>query len=234
MPDYLPRWKSIGGSVKKRGMSVTAVSLGVPFFYNQSLNLNSPSEQVRNASVAFARNGIDFASRIGAEIIYACSMKREPPKECSNSLGWLKESVSECARYAEARGVKFALEPFPTGELPTVKETMDFIRSAQVENLGVLIDSGHAAIAGESLTAASRLSKGRITHVHLNNNDGVSDLHWPPQKGKLSEEEFADFLSALKAQRYSGRVSLEISKPQPPAETLVRSRLFVENILKTS
>lgn len=231
MPEYLKRSREISALLRKHEMKATAVSLGVPFYYDSRLNLHSPTESVRTDSVAYACKGLDFASRIGADLVYACSMQRGSKDETAESLRRLDRSIRECTCYAERLGIRFALEPFPTGMLSTVRDTVGFIGSIEDDNLGILFDTGHAAISGEPLAEAARLSKGKMVHVHLDNNDGVGDLHWPPQKGKLQASDFAGFMAELKNQRYAGRISLEISKPEPVIDTLVSSRLYVERMI---
>jgi sugar phosphate isomerase/epimerase len=232
MPDYLRRPESIRASLEKHGMTATAVSLGVPFFYSGSrLDLASSSAEVRAASVAYVRESVDFARDIRAGFVYVCSILRGTPSMHQPSLLRLERALAECADHAEGLHVRFGLEPFPAGELPTVKEAASFIASSETRNLGILLDTGHAAISGERLSAAALAAKGCISHVHINNNDGSRDLHWPPQKGKLSRAEFAEFLTQLADQGYSGVISLEVSRPEPVTETLSESRSFLERIM---
>ena len=231
MPEYLTRSREIRALLRKHGMKATAVSLGVPFYYDSRLDLHSPAESVRGDSVSYACRSVDFASHIGADLVYACSIRRGPEDERADSLRRLDRSIRECAHYAEGLGIRFALEPFPTGVLPTVNDTVGFVKDIEADNLGLLLDTGHAAISGEPLAVAARISRGKTIHVHLNNNDGVGDLHWPPQRGKLQASDFAKFMAELNNQGYAGRVSLEISKAEPVEDTLVSSRLFVEQIL---
>ncbi len=233
MPRYLPQRSTIRRSLKKKGMEVTAVSLGVPFFFSQSrLNLHSPKKTVRDSTIEYVHKGIDFASHIESGIIYACSMDRSPRADREGTIARLTESVLDCSDYARSAGVRFGLEPFPTGELPTVKETSAFVEGARSDNLGVLLDAGHAAISGESLKKAAHISRKTIMHVHLNNNDGVGDLHWPPQVGTLSPSDFEGLLLELNDQGYRGGISIELSRPRPVVETVNRSREFVEAVLR--
>ncbi len=107
----------------------------------------------------------------------------------------------------------------------------DFVREVDSAKLGVLIDSGHAAISREGLLEAAVSSRGRIAHVHLNNNDGCRDLHWPPQRGKLTRRDFSEFMRELERQGYRGRISVELTKPGRIARALVSSRLFFDDLI---
>lgn len=233
MPRYLPRRGSVRRSLKRRGMKATTVSLGVPFFFSESrLSLNSPKRSVRDATVDYVRRSIDFASHIEAEMVYACSIERGPVQEHGQAIARLTQSVLECSDYAEDSGVRFGMEPFPTGELPTVTETSAFVKRAGSKNLGVLLDAGHASISGEPLGMSAQTSRGSLMHVHLNNNDGMGDLHWPPQRGKLTTPEFEALFLELREQGYGGRISIELSRPRPVVQTINRSREFVEGLIQ--
>jgi len=232
MPEYLARWKSIRTSLDSRCMSVSAVSLGVPFYYSDGkLDLHSKSKTVRDGTLRFVRRGIEFASRINARLIYACSMTRGTPEERGRTLENLSMLVADCAAYAERAGVRFGMEPFPTGELRTISETGVFIDSVGTDNLGMVIDTGHAAITGESMSQSIRSSFGHIVHVHLNNNDGKRDLHWPPQKGRLMPGDFEEVLRTLRERGYRGNMSVELSRPRPVVRRVLESRAFVDDII---
>ena len=232
MPQYLPRSTSIRAALKKMGLNATAVSLGVPFFFSDSrLDLNSPRRSVREASLRYVRESVDFASQLEADLIYACSMKRGAQAELGTALEHLRQAVADCSDYAKGATIGFAIEPFPTGLLPTLRETDTFIREARSDNLGILLDTGHATMSGEDLGEAARRSKGNISHVHINNNDGVRDLHWPPQRGKPTVTDLRGLLTELAAQDYRGKLSIELSKPRPVIGTIIRSRQFVDGLL---
>jgi D-psicose/D-tagatose/L-ribulose 3-epimerase len=232
MPQYLRRSTYIRAALKKMGLNATAVSLGVPFFFSDSrLDLNSPKRSVREASLRYVRKSVDLASQLEADLIYACSMKRGAQAELGTALEHFRQAVAECSDYAKGAAVRFAIEPFPTGLLPTLRETNAFIREMRSDNLGVLLDTGHAAISDEDLGEATRRSKGTISHVHINNNDGIRDLHWPPQRGKLTDADFRSLLTELVTQDYRGKVSIELSKPRPVVGTILRSRQFVDGLL---
>lgn len=70
------------------------------------------------------------------------------------------------------------------------------------------LDVGHAACMGEDESPERwiRAMGGRIAHVHLHNNDGVDDLHWPLGQGVLDMERI---LSALEEHSPDATVTVE-------------------------
>ena len=88
------------------------------------------------------------------------------------------------------------------------------------------------AIAGEGLEETFRRASGEVVHIHLNNNDGSRDLHWPPQEGRLTESDFVGLASAMQGSGYDGTVSVEIVNPADPIAGTIRSSLeFVRKLL---
>lgn len=231
MPRYLGQARAIRASLKRHRMAVTAVSLGPPFFFSRSkLNLHSPQEAVRSESLQYVHRAIDLASVLDAGLVYVCSMSRGPPNRRSDAIRVLKEAVTECSDYAGRLGIGFAVEPFPSGELPSVKETHGLLAGTGAAKLGMVFDSGHAAISGEDLAEAARLSADRLVHVHLNNNDGLRDLHWQLDRGRLTKGDFRGLMRELVRQGYRGEISVELTKPGRIVGAVEKSRQFVAGI----
>lgn len=231
MPSYLDRASVIQRTVEGLGMQVATVSLGPPFFYSGSaLDLHSPKAEVRSHSRRYVRRAIDFSSVLGARIVYVCSMSKGSRARRPQTIGYLKEAITDCSDYSKSRGIRFAIEPFPTGELSSVAETNELILEMRVSNLGIVYDSGHAAISGENLSEAARTSEGRIVHVHLNNNDGLRDLHWPLERGTLTRGDFAGLIRELDRQGYAGMMSVELTKPGRVVGAVEASRKFIEGL----
>ena len=68
----------------------------------------------------------------------------------------------------------------------------------------------------------------RLAYVHLDDNDGESDLHWSLQDGVLTAEVLAATLAALGSSPYTGPVSLELNPQLPdPLAALKKSRDLV-------
>jgi sugar phosphate isomerase/epimerase len=232
MPPYLTRERSITESVRRSGLDVVAVGLGVPFLRDPRLNLHSKDESVRLESVRFVKRGTDFAVGLGARIVYVCSVRRESGASKKRVLGSLRESLSECADHAEEAGVVLALESFPGGEVPRFDAAMDVVAAVKSRSLGVLLDTGHLAMSGEPIDDAVVRSKRVLKHVHVNNNDGLTDLHWPPQRGKLGSEEFRSFFCRLAESGYDGGVSIELANPRPIAKTITDSVNFLQRVVQ--
>jgi sugar phosphate isomerase/epimerase len=226
--EYLSRSEFVYSSLRRHRLGVSAVSTGVPFSRDRSLSLHAEDEEARLRSVEYVHKCVDFASQIGAGIVYVCSITKEArPHE--ESLERLRTSLKSCADYAEGHGLVVAVEPFPTGELTSAKEVGELIGTMNSKNVGLLLDTGHLAISREPLADTARKWNDILVHVHLNNNDGVGDLHWPPQRGSIRTEEFRGLLAVLKS-TYQGHISVELRSPELTAGTISDSKKFVAGL----
>lgn len=84
------------------------------------------------------------------------------------------------------------------------------------DRVGLVLDTGHAAIQGD---VATYLSHGlsRIVHVHLNDNDGVRDHHWLPGEGVIAWREAIEPLRAAPLTSWTIEVERRKSGPQTEA-----------------
>jgi sugar phosphate isomerase/epimerase len=140
--------------------------------------------------------------------------------------------VGPLAQRAQDRGLSLSLEHFPGLSLPTVAATRDFVERVDHPNLHVLVDIGHAQMEGITPAAAVDIAGDRLGYVHLDDNDGVGDLHQGLLDGMLTEKSLADTFSALTQVGYEGAVSLELNATlEDPAAALTQSLQIVRNVL---
>ena len=150
-------------------------------------------------------------SRVGEEQTYIASMSR---------LG------DEAARL----GVKLCVEPSPGFALGDYTETMRLLDAANSDGLYALLDLGHLLLTGEDPAATIRMLGDRLGYVHVDDNDGLSDVHYGLLEGVLSEHELHGFLDALAGSNYDGPLAIEIKSDIPsPLTSLVRSRIAISN-----
>ena len=135
----------------------------------------------------------------------------------------------EGADYALARNVKLGLEnmpardeefkPFPLFGI-TINDMIDLFSSIHSEGLFMIFDTGHAntcryEIREDKLTEVNppsyvvefmEIFAEKIVHIHLHDNDGLSDQHNPIGKGNVP---FNDLLRALERSNYAGTIIVE-------------------------
>jgi sugar phosphate isomerase/epimerase len=84
----------------------------------------------------------------------------------------------------------------------------------------------------EDPAATIKLAADRLGYVHLDDNDGVNDLHWSLLDGVMTEDSLRRLFAALNEVGYTGPVSLELSPRLPdPHSALERSLAIVQRLM---
>lgn len=164
---------------------------------------------------------IQHGADIGADTVYVIPGANDEPA----ALERYRRSIAQLADAAAAKEIKLAIEHFPGTALPTARDTLAFIRQADHENLYLLYDSGHIQLSGEDPKSVIANAGDRLGYMHLDDNDGVKDLHWSLLDGVMTDESLMATLRALEAIGYAGALSLELSPALAnPAKALRESR----------
>ena len=154
----------------------------------QGLYLSSPDRQVRRQAVDYVKDVIDLAGPLGAPAIIG-SMQGSSVKgiEVSQSLMWLRESLTELAERAAEHSVNLILEPLNRYETDLINGLgygVEFIKTVRADNLALLADLFHMNIEEESISGAILEARGYIGHLHVADSNrrplGMGHLHIEP------------------------------------------------------
>lgn len=121
---------------------------------------------------------------------------------------WINGTIAflqkEIGRWAEA-GIGIALENDLDAEADTLVRIADAIDSPW---LGLCLDIGHHHIFGKTdISSWVSQMRHRLVHIHLHNNDGIHDRHWPMGRGTI---DFAPFFEAIKTHAPKVTLSIEV------------------------
>jgi len=75
--------------------------------------------------------------------------------------------------------------------------------------VGLVFDVGHEALCRRPVGLPIHDSK-LILDVHVNNNDGVNDRHWAPEKGVIQAAEYIDTIKQLQSIGYDRNFTIEL------------------------
>ena len=130
------------------------------------------------------------------------------------------EYFTRLCKVAEDVGVTICFENLPFTSLPLsrVNETLEFVKLMNTPTMKMCLDTGHAAVYGDSpADAVRKIGKEYLATLHVHDNNGVSDFHWRPGEGVI---DWADFTKALHEINFEGCVSLETASKRfdDPAE----------------
>lgn len=198
-------------------VSCVGASFGIPD--GAALDHAEPSavQSAINHVIAAIQHGAD----IGADTVYVIPGADDDPA----ALERYRHSIAQLADAAAEREIKLAIEHFPGTALPTAQDTLAFIRQADHDNLYLLYDSGHIQMSGEDPEAVIANAGDKLGYIHFDDNDGISDLHWPLLEGVMTDESLLATLRALEAVGYQGALSLELNPSlSNPVRALQESR----------
>ncbi|WP_067048354.1 sugar phosphate isomerase/epimerase family protein [Methanofollis ethanolicus] len=175
------------------------------------LNIATPNERMREASVQIIADLAVICDEIGAERLVI------HPGFCMERGVWaaseaaLLSSLSDLSRLQEGAAVTFAIENMGSWSCchfrdPGLLPVLDDL------GLGFALDVGHACLTG---TLDAFLREGRPVHLHLHDNRGTMDEHAACGSGCI------DFSAVRSALSPSTTAVIEVLKPAAVGESLV-------------
>jgi sugar phosphate isomerase/epimerase len=208
------------------GLTVSCGAIGREL--PEGCTLDAPSVALRRTAVELMQRQIADIARLGGLYVYVV-----PPRYGSNeAVARFSEACVLLADFAAGRMVRLCIEHCPGTALPTAAAALAMLELIGHANLGLLLDVGHCLISGEDPAAVVAQGKERLFYVHLDDNDGVSDLHWPLLTGCLTEASLRAALASLITEGFAGALALELRAGAEPVEALRQGRQLVQRLLQ--
>jgi sugar phosphate isomerase/epimerase len=209
------------------GLLVSCAALGRDLPPGHTLDADDAG--LRRATLTLLQRQAVDAARLGATTAYLVPGFNAG----ATALTCFAEGCTLLADYAAARRIRLCVEHVPGRALSTAAHTLDWLEQIGHPQLGLLLDVGHCLISGEDAAAVVRRAGERLGYVHLDDNDGAGDLHWPLFTGRLTPPQLADTLTALWTIGYRGALALELNPTNPePAEALRDGKRIVEQAIR--
>ncbi|HUB71511.1 MAG TPA: sugar phosphate isomerase/epimerase family protein [Acidimicrobiales bacterium] len=218
---YTPRTiKHLRSVLDDKGMVLSQFIVKTP-------RLSSPDPGQRKASVETFKLGVEKGTALGAKIIntvvhypFALEMPRITDRplvqvftaDVPSGLDWDQNwqdyisALTECARYCEAAGVSYSLEPHPFRYGSTTEGILRVLEAVGSPALGVNWDPSHLFPSGDIPHVSIYRFGKKVLNCHFSDNDGTTNVHWRPGRGKIDWEKV---LLALKETGFDGVISLE-------------------------
>ena len=115
--------------------------------------------------------------------------------------------LRQFAEACEERAMRVALEPHPHRMMHNAAGMLRIIDQIESSAIGLNLDPSHLFPMGELPNMVAYEVGDRIFHTHISDNDGQTNAHWRPGKGKV---DWRAFLISLKDIGYDGPLSLEL------------------------
>ena len=181
------------------------------------INIASYNDAIRRSSVSQIKNSIDLASSIepGLVVVHPGQIPILGEKFREKILDNSKDSLLECSKYAEDKGVMLCVENMPDIDGLLGKDINEL--DEMVEEIGayITLDVGHAHNMGFEI--AEMLKSPLIEHVHLSDNDGSFDNH--NAIGSVNID-FESLFKELMNRDYNGILVVEVKDPKAVGESL--------------
>jgi sugar phosphate isomerase/epimerase len=198
------------------GVRVGCASLGRALA--AGVSLDALSVTARRAALEEIKRQLNDAAILGA----TCAYLPPPLDDRGACLPAFAEGCCLLAEHAASRMIQLCLEPIPGRLLSDAGSMLTFLDEAGHANLGLLLDVGHCLISGENPAEVVRRAGPRLAYVHLDDNDGVGDLHWSLLTGRLTEDHLRRLGEALREIDYHGGMALELNPANPDSEEALR------------
>lgn len=228
-PSFL-RSEEANDSREKLGLTPCCIALSheMPI----GAKIDSDNAEALELALNHMRDGLEHAARRGLKWAYVVP---EAPVD-DRSVERYMAPYRDLADFGQTLGIKVCIEHFPGTALPTISSTLKFIDELGHDNLYLLLDIGHAQMSNEDPTVALASAGDRLGYVHLDDNDGIGDLHLALMDGVQTEESLSELFILLSNIGYEGPVSLEMHENLPdPLKAIEGSMKIVRRITeKTS
>ena len=207
--------------IADRGMELTGV------FFGMSGSADADPAK-RNAFVESYKRATDIGNQLGSPKMIICTpppFEFSYPKEMGRpniqtfSLDIPKgldfdrnyedfiECVGKLAGVCEELDNRLAFEPHPHRYTKNADSVLRILERIDSKRLGMNIDPSHLFPMGELPDQVIYQLADRVFGVHVSDNDGLTNAHWRPGKGKI---DWHAFFRALKAIGYDGNITVEL------------------------
>jgi sugar phosphate isomerase/epimerase len=190
-----------------------AKSTGIRFSVHApfaDINVASPSKTMLNASLKRLKQSMQYAHDLDAYLWIFHPGGKSGISAFYPGADWTQnqESIREIHKTAADLGLKIAFENLPEKYNFLMKTPEDFSRfytETGLEDIGIVLDTGHAHLEAQIQPLLQKLSK-KIVHIHISDNHGVFDEHLGLGYGSIDWQGFA---KSVRANGFSGTLLTE-------------------------
>ncbi|MEM7539572.1 MAG: sugar phosphate isomerase/epimerase family protein [Chloroflexota bacterium] len=213
--------QQIRQTVEGAGLSV--VGLHWLLAKTEGFQLNDMDPDVRERTVQYMLDLIDFCADVGGEVlIFGSPQQRDVPEGRSRDEAWQTsaELLHRCGERAQAQGVIFCLEPLSTQEtnfITTVDEAAALVREVNHPSLQMMVDVKAMSHTPRPIPDQIRSVHPLFHHVHVND----PNLRGPG----MGEMDFRPIVQTLDELDYARWISVEVFDFTPGAEETARQSL---------
>jgi sugar phosphate isomerase/epimerase len=196
----------------------------------EGLHINHPDSNIRQKTIAYLGDLIDFCADVGGKVmVFGSPKQRQVLPEISREDAW-KHTVEAFALLgpkAREREVMICLEALPTSLtnlLNTNAEVRKMVREINQPSIQMMVDVKSMCAETISIPENIRQCKGLFYHFHAND----SNMRGPG----FGEVDFKPIFAALQEAKYTGYASVEVFDSSiDPRTTATKSLEYMKRCL---
>ncbi len=117
------------------------------------------------------------------------------------------DALRICAEYCEKQGLYYSIEPHPYAYAANTSGMLRLFEHVGSDALCMNFDPSHLFPVGDFPNVSVYQLGDKIKHLHVSDNDAVTNVHWRPGQGKI---DWKEMFIALKEIGYDGVISIEL------------------------
>jgi protein FrlC len=199
--------RTLGGKIKTAGLRIVSV---MPAFFRYPYSITSPLKTVCDDSVRYMMDCIDNARVIGAESVLVVPIKSLADQTPAEAREIFVKNLAKICEYAESKDMFLNIEvltPKLSGFVSKTEQAVQIIQEIGSDKLGVVLDTGHLNLSGESVESAIETAGELLKQMHINDNNGIEQQNAIPGEGNI---DFAQVGNLLEKHGYTGYLTLEL------------------------
>ena len=214
--------------IKKLRDIIASEGLELSEFVSTPPGMASPEPKDRDAAVEHFKRMVEVAVGLGTKTVNTVSVfpfaievpritdrphMQEFSVDYPSGLDWKQnwedyvDAVRRCCDICEDAQVRYALEPHPYRYMSNAASMLRLIEHVKSDALGMNFDPSHLFPMGDMPHTVIYQLGDRIFHCHFSDNDGTTNVHWRPGKGKI---DWTAVMRALKETGFDGTISIEL------------------------
>lgn len=197
------------------------------FFFNLPFSRNA-GDTVSSVDIDAFKRGLDMVAEVGSPIVTTMTpypfqsdirpiLQRPTAQEWTAAVepnwNWtaeydaLVDGFARGCELAAGLGLKVAVEPHPYRWVSSGQGMARLIERVGAPNLGMNFDPSHLFPAGDMPHYVVLSLGDRIFNTHFSDNEGHTNAHWRPGRGKI---DWKAIFAALRSIGYTGAITLEL------------------------
>ena len=215
------RISALNAVISGEGLTLTNFFFNLPFAYSEGAPTSAPN-------LDGFRRAVDAAAALESKLITSGTpypfgrpirpiLQRPTAQEWTAPTelqwDWSAEYENVVGAFAQAcaaaagAGLRVAIEPHPYRWVCSAQGMLRLIEHVRAPNLGLNFDPSHLFPSGDMPHFTVLLLKDRIFNTHFSDNEGHTNAHWRPGRGKI---DWTAIFGALAAIGYDGPITLEL------------------------